>query len=125
MCNYIEFEALLGKTIEKIDGLEKNSEEVIFHCNDGIKYRMYHDQDCCESVNIEDIIGDISNLIGSPVVMAEEIDNTNEGAPLSDWDESYTWTFYKLATNKGYVTIRWYGTSNGWYSESVSFEKAD
>ena len=71
-------------------------------------------------IYIEDICGDINNLIGSKIIMAEEVIN-RDLSPLNKYDESYTWTFYKFATVKGYVTIRWYGESNGYYSERVDF----
>jgi hypothetical protein len=82
---------------------------------------MFHQQDCCESVLLEDIIGDVQDLIGSPILEAEE---TTDGG-WDDEHESYTWTFYKLGTIKGHVNIRWFGSSNGYYSESVDFEKVE
>lgn len=52
--------------------------------------------------------------------MAEEVSQIDENTP-----EIGTWTFYKLATCKGYVTLRWYGESNGYYSEDVDFIKIE
>ena len=111
--------ALVGKTLAEIV-VSKDDDEIMFKTNNGETYKMYHEQDCCESVTIEDICGDLTCLIGSPILQAEESTN-NENPKNPQYDESYTWTFYKLATIKGYVTIRWYGESSGCYSESVDF----
>ena len=116
------FSELKGKTLKEIRGLEKYGDEVRFITEDNEVYLMYHDQNCCESVYIEDVCGDVNDLIGSEILMAEEVSDYDAGR-LDEYDESYTWTFYKLATIKGYVTIRWYGTSNGYYSEEVDFGK--
>jgi len=121
----IEFNELQGQVLTKIEG-EIGGDEIIFIADSGKEYKLYHEQDCCESVYVEDIEGDFDNLLHSPLLMAEEVssyDNISAFAdgPLNEYDDSYTWTFYKLATAKGYVTIRWYGVSNGYYSESVDF----
>lgn len=84
---------------------------------------MYHEQDCCEAVMIEDICGDVNSLVGNPLTMAEDISNIMGNPAVDEWTDSCTWTWYKFATVKGYVTIRWYGESNGYYSECVDFEK--
>ena len=113
---FVDFEILKGKILTNIE-INEEEDEITFTDSEGVKYLMYHEQDCCEDVNIEDICGDINNLLNTPIVLAEEVTNTGEVEDNSDY--SYTWTFYKLATVKGYVTIRWYGVSNGYYSEEV------
>ena len=116
------FSILKGKTIIKIEGLETDSDNVFFETLDGCRYHMYHSQDCCESVLIDDICGDINDILNSPILLAEEVtSNENPEGIEKGYQESFTWTFYKLSTFKGDITIRWYGESNGWYSESVDF----
>ena len=90
---------------------------------------MWHDQDCCEHVYIEEIIGGgLSELMdGEPLLEAEEVWSMNNMSgcppPLHPGEESYTWTFYKFRTKNACITIRWYGSSNGYYGEGVSFDE--
>lgn len=116
-----EFSDLVGKQLVAIDGLEAGSDNVFFECSDGSKYQMYHVQDCCESVNIVDVVGNPDHLLTGEILQAEISDSEEE--PEGHYYESYTWTFYRIATNRGSVVIRWLGESNGYYSESVDFEK--
>jgi len=119
----MKFEDLKGKKLVSIGNYD--DEVLTFTLDTGKMYGLYHDQDCREDVRINDINGNLSDLIGLPILLAEEISNENEnprGVEIPKYQEdSFTWTFYKLATIKGYVTIRWYGESNGYYSESVDF----
>jgi hypothetical protein len=117
---------ILGETLTSVE--QDKKERIIFTTDKGAVYVMYHSQDCCESVEIEDINGDLNDLVGSPLTLAEEVSNPDETAEMQvkareDGDESHTWTFYRFATAKGTVIIRWFGSSNGYYSESVDFAK--
>lgn len=120
--NELTVKALIGKTMASV--VNVNDEEIIFTTTDGEIYALFHIRDCCESVTVESIVGDLSDLVGEPILIAEEAtsDKNPEGV-TPEWQDCFTWTFYKFATRKGYVDIRWYGESNGYYSESVDFEK--
>ena len=150
-----DFKELKNKTFESIEGLKTGSEQIEFNCTDGSKFKLTYYQDCCANCSIEDINGNVKDLIGNPILLAEEVHSGEpqdyilaqrkvayEKAkaeykkvdpddfyywgpqPDNDWKaESETWTFYKLSTIKGSVTIRWYGSSNGYYSETATFEK--
>ena len=116
-----EFAELIGKRITSVDGLSVGSEEVTITCEDGSVYRMVHHQDCCESVKVEDIAGDVSDLVGLVVDARQESNSDNP--PEKDYIDCFTWTFYIVQTDKGAVTIRWLGESNGYYSEKAYFER--
>ena len=123
MTDYCDVNVLVGKTLSKIDGGVVGEDVITFTTTEGDRYSMFHYQDCCESVSIHDIVGDMQDLVGSEILVAEE----TTGESPAGWDDvchdSHTWTFYKFATRKGYVDIRWLGESNGYYSESVTFCK--
>ena len=109
---------MLGKTFVQVSGSVGDG-EMTFVTAQGERFMFAHSQDCCERVDINDIVGDLEDLVGEPLLVAEEV----QGVTPVDFDEgdheSVTWTFYKFATRKGYVDVRWLGESNGYYSEGV------
>jgi len=117
------FEDLKGQTIIAIDITDHDS-RVEIKTKEGNEYLIMHHQDCCENVYLAEIVGDINDIIGSKILEAEEVtEECTKNAELGDYyyDEACMWTFYKLRTRKGIVTLRWLGTSNGYYSVGVSF----
>ena len=121
--SYYDWEAsaniadMVGKTFTSV---KSTGTELVFE-NSVDRYVFFHQQDCCESVRIEDIVGDLSDLEGEVLLKAEETSNVFDllNTAEQEFSESGTWTFYKFATRKGYVDVRWLGESNGYYSESV------
>ena len=103
---------LVGKTMFAVI---RYYDKVSMYCEDGRIYTLLHEQDCCETVVLDDVCGELTDLIDSPFLVAEVSSNNDDNPDY----ESATWTFYKFATIKGYVTMRWHGSSNGYYSESV------
>ena len=110
---------LMGKTLVEA----KNTGDAIeFEDTEGNRYSLHHDQFGREHVYVEDVVGNLEDLVGSPIFLAEEETNSDEPKKNEDDDyvpDSFTWTFYKFATVRGYVTIRFYGTSNGYYGETA------
>lgn len=125
------FEQLLGETLVSFD-ISDGKEEIVIKTESGKQFMMFHYQDCCEHVYLQDVSGDISDLIGSPILIASENisskdpdEDPNKESTSEDYYDSNTWTFYKLATIKGYVDLRWHGSSNGYYSEIVDFDRIE
>lgn len=109
-------ENLKGLTVQSVTGLEEGSAEVTFNLYNGSKIIMFHEQDCCESVYLEDVCGHEEDLIDATILHFEERYSTHE--ETAEGDKKFT--FYDIQTDRGCVNLRWIGTSNGNYSVSVT-----
>lgn len=110
--------SMIGRTFVRVEG-SVGDREMLFVDQNGERFLFSHYQDCCESVNINDVVGDLQDLVGEPLLVAEQVQGEIPADFEDEYYESYTFTFYKFATRKGYVDVRWLGESNGYYSERV------
>ena len=60
---------MVGKVFTSVT---QDGYQMVF-ANETETFRFFHYQDCCESVYIDDIVGDLSDLEGEPLLMAEEV----------------------------------------------------
>jgi hypothetical protein len=102
---------IIGQKILKIK-ISEDKCTILFY-TDKSKFIMHHGQECCEDVHLEEVHGgDLTDLEGTIITSASEDICSNEEGTL---------TFYRFGNKDITLTIRWIGTSNGYYSENVSF----
>lgn len=121
---YAKFEDIqkhLKAGIHHVKGYEPDTESITFYCNDGYAVTLYHDQDCCETVKLENDDGLVN---GEDIFTGCEWCNVSMSKMAGEENEygDEQWTFYLFQTNKGYDTMRWYGESNGYYSIEVAYD---
>lgn len=107
---------LLFRTVKETRGVSVGSDQIVLVMEDGTEWSFYHEQDCCEYVRVEEVHGDPSDLVGEELLLAEESYVRDDAG-----NDLIVNTFYHFRTNKGTVTIRWLGESNGYYGVDVSF----
>ena len=112
------FKTLTNKKIIDVRGLNSGSDHISILFADGDAIKFYHSQSCRESVEVDDVYGCKDDLVDSILYDIELVQSYDR--PRDKYDSSYTWSFYKFRTSKGYVDVRWYGCSNGYYSETVN-----
>lgn len=120
--NDVDIKLMVDKKFYRVEQVG----EAIHFENDKDLFIMNHHSDCCEDVHIESIVGDLSALVNTPILVAEKVQsdqNPKVDPELPNYvPDSFTWTFFKFTTLKGYVDIRWWGESNGYYSEDVDID---
>lgn len=109
---------LLGFTLSAVEHNQDGDEVITFTRTDGVQVKMYHEQECCEHVWVEEIHGDLQALVGYPLTTAEVYTRDGDG---NEYGDDQMFTFYRIGNERHMVTIRWCGESHH-YSIDVTVE---
>lgn len=101
-----QIEDLRGATLVSCE--QVGDREIHFKTTTGQHFILGHRSNCCETVYIQDICGDLNDLVGSPLIESYE-------SSSNDDDRYCHWTFYILTTHKGSITIRFNGEGDSYY----------
>ena len=111
-----QFEDLNGQYIDKLVIKGEGEEAIVYFYLFDLIYELRHLQECCESVELVDVCGDIEDFSNTTIRRAEC--NTRDRGTE---DGELTYSFYRLDSDKGSLVLRWTGESNGYYSQEVDF----
>lgn len=115
----MEISELVGEVLTHID-IDPEHHEILLTTESGRVVKLYHSQDCCESVTIVGTDGEWRALIGKPLIEAtKEAVKQGDPPPESEYPDSWTRTNFVFRVTDATVISRWIGESNGYYSESV------
>lgn len=110
MMNCVDLKSLEGKvfthvSVETGDLTFENEKDI---------YCLQHISDYDEHAYVESISGDLQDLVGTPIIEANEYDGT---MPSDSGECDYY--FYTFKTHKGFVDVRYCGDPHGDYSTQV------
>jgi hypothetical protein len=110
----VKFDVLVGEVLDAVD-IDREKDQIFLTTRSGRQFLIYHEQKCCETVEISGQDGSFDKLIGKPIVEARDnaVDTSEEAA------DSQTTTTLVFRVDDHTVISRWVGDSNGYYSESV------
>lgn len=112
----VEIEDFVGLTFTKVDA------DGTFYTAEK-KYDMYHSQDCCERVVLDETVGNINDITDEVITDAF---TTDDGAEDDDRSYEYVeYTNFHVVSAKGTVVFRWIGSGNGYYGTGVSISVQD
>jgi hypothetical protein len=106
---------IIGKTVVNVVQTE---DKILMIFSDGDVGKFYHESEYGESVHINDVSGDWSDLIGNPLLEADE--QINDRVKVID-PGGYNdggigiQTFYTFRGIGGSVNVKWYGETSGRY----------
>lgn len=93
---------------------EASSDVLLFEEEGGALHLFFNEAECCEMVILYDVQGEISTLLGSPLLKAELLPNAQviEEVNIDEWGCECAWSVFTFETIAGCVSFRWFGQSN-------------
>ncbi len=104
-----------SEVVESID-IDRKENKIMITTISGRRFMFCHNQDCCESVTIVDVDGYKQEDLKGDLLQIDY-----ETFEPMDYCDHTTLTNIRFVCNHRTMIVRWVGTSNGFYSETVSF----